>query len=60
MDLNRVKGVIYGHAIGDALGRLTEFMSLSEIKSKYLEDLTVLLGEKKAALKRLVKASMDS
>ncbi len=35
MDLNRVKGVIYGLAVGDALGRLTEFMSLSEIKSKY-------------------------
>ena len=34
MDLNRVKGVIYGLAVGDALGRLTEFMSLSEIKSK--------------------------
>jgi ADP-ribosylglycohydrolase len=37
MDLNKAKGVIYGLAIGDALGRLTEFMSLSRIKSKYGE-----------------------
>jgi ADP-ribosylglycohydrolase len=35
MDINKVAGVIYGLAIGDALGRLTEFKSLSRIKSKY-------------------------
>ena len=27
MDLNKAKGVIYGLAIGDALGRPTEFLS---------------------------------
>lgn len=41
--LNKAKGMIYGLAIGDALGRLTEFMTLSEIKSTYgqagIEDL---------------------
>jgi len=35
MDPNKVKGVIYGLAIGDALGRLTEFKSLPKIKSEY-------------------------
>jgi len=35
MDLNKAKGIIYGLAIGDALGRPTEFMSLSQIKAKY-------------------------
>ncbi|MDP6178882.1 MAG: ADP-ribosylglycohydrolase family protein [Desulfatiglandales bacterium] len=34
-DLNKVTGVIYGLAIGDALGRPAEFMSLSQIKSEY-------------------------
>jgi len=33
--LRQAKGVIYGLAIGDALGRPTEFMTLPEIKSKY-------------------------
>lgn len=36
-DLNRARGMIYGLAIGDALGRPTEFMSLAAIKSKYGE-----------------------
>ena len=35
MDLNKAKGVIYGLAIGDALGRPTEFLSSDLIKSKY-------------------------
>ena len=37
MDLDKAKGVIYGLAIGDALGYPTEFMSLSSIKGKYGE-----------------------
>ena len=32
-NLNRAKGIVYGLAIGDALGRVTEFMSLHHIKS---------------------------
>lgn len=35
MDTNKAKGVIYGLAIGDALGRPTEFMPLSGIKAEY-------------------------
>jgi ADP-ribosylglycohydrolase len=35
MSLNKSKGVIYGLTIGDALGRPTEFMSLSQMKSTY-------------------------
>ncbi len=34
-NLNRAKGVIFGLAIGDAFGRPTEFMSLSNIKREY-------------------------
>ena len=30
MDLDKAKGIIYGLAIGDALGRPTEFLSLSQ------------------------------
>ena len=37
-NLNRSKGMLYGLAIGDALGRATEFMSLHDIKSAYEED----------------------
>jgi len=37
MDLDKSKGMIYGLAIGDALGRPTEFMSLSAIKTTYGE-----------------------
>ena len=33
--LEKVKGIIYGLAIGDALGAPTEFMSLDSIKAKY-------------------------
>ena len=33
MDLDKARGVIYGLAIGDALGRPTEFLSLSEIQN---------------------------
>jgi len=35
MDSNKVKGIIFGLAIGDALGFPTEFMSLPQIKAKY-------------------------
>jgi ADP-ribosylglycohydrolase len=35
MNLNKVRGVIYGLAIGDALGYPTEFMSLDRIKAEY-------------------------
>jgi ADP-ribosylglycohydrolase len=34
-DLGKAKGIIYGLAIGDALGYPTEFMSLDHIKAKY-------------------------
>ena len=37
MELDKARGMIYGLAIGDALGRVTEFMSLSAIKTKYGE-----------------------
>ena len=35
MDTDKAKGIIYGLAIGDALGYPTEFMSLSRIKAEY-------------------------
>ncbi len=35
MNLNKASGIIFGLAIGDALGYPTEFMSLSQIKSAY-------------------------
>jgi ADP-ribosylglycohydrolase len=35
MDTNKAEGIIYGLAIGDALGRLTEFKSLPKIKSEH-------------------------
>jgi ADP-ribosylglycohydrolase len=38
MDLDKAKGIIYGLGIGDALGRPTEFLSLSQIKSEYGQD----------------------
>ena len=37
-DISRARGMIYGLAIGDALGRMTEFMSLPEIQSAYGSD----------------------
>lgn len=37
MDLDKAKGILYGLAVGDALGRITEFISLSAIKTKYGE-----------------------
>ena len=35
MNIDKAKGLIYGPAIGDALGRPTEFKSLPQIKSEY-------------------------
>ena len=32
---NRLKGALYGFAIGDAMGATTEFMSEAEIKRNY-------------------------
>ena len=37
-DLKKAKGVIFGLAIGDALGARTEFMKLNQIKAKYGKD----------------------
>jgi len=37
MDLEKAKGIIFGLAIGDALGYPTEFMTLSQIKQQYGE-----------------------
>jgi ADP-ribosylglycohydrolase len=38
VDLDKAKGVIYGLAIGDALGARTEFLNLNAIKVKYGKD----------------------
>lgn len=35
--LDKVRGALYGHAIGDAMGATTEFMVPDEIKAKYGE-----------------------
>ena len=35
MDSNKAKGIIFGVAIGDAIGFPTEFISLPQIKAKY-------------------------
>jgi len=37
-NLSRANGMVYGLAIGDALGRVTEFMSLHDLKSAYGEN----------------------
>ena len=37
-NLIRAKGMVYGLAIGDALGRVTEVISLHHIKSVYKQD----------------------
>lgn len=34
-DKDKIKGALYGFAIGDAMGATTEFMSAKEIKEKY-------------------------
>lgn len=38
MDLNKAKGVIFGLAIGDALGAPTEFLKLEQIKTRFGKD----------------------
>lgn len=37
MDSSFIKGVIFGHALGDAIGLSTEYMDLSEIQKKYTD-----------------------
>ena len=41
---NRLKGSLYGFAIGDAMGATTEFMSEDKIKSEYGK-LTDIVGD---------------
>jgi ADP-ribosylglycohydrolase len=43
--LKKAKGVIFGLAIGDALGYPVEFMTLDRIKSKYGSDGITTLPE---------------
>jgi len=38
MGLNKARGVIYGLAIGDALGAPTEFLKLDRIRAEYGKD----------------------
>lgn len=38
MDLDKAKGIIYGLAIGDALGAPTEFLKLEQIKTRFGKD----------------------
>lgn len=33
--LDKVRGALYGHAIGDSMGATTEFMAVGDIKAKY-------------------------
>ncbi len=44
-NLSRAKGTVYGLAIGDALGRETEFISLHHIKLAYGNDGITALAE---------------
>ena len=38
MDLDKARGVIYGLAIGDALGARTEFLKLDQIRARFGKD----------------------
>lgn len=42
--LNKIKGALYGAAIGDAMGATTEFMKKEQIKKKYPNGVTDLIG----------------
>jgi ADP-ribosylglycohydrolase len=46
IDLDKASGLIFGLAIGDAIGYPTEFMSLNQIKAKFgpngMQDLTMV------------------
>ena len=42
--MNKVKGALYGFAIGDAMGATTEFMSQREIEGKYYKVTDIMGG----------------
>lgn len=42
--MNRIKGALYGFAIGDAMGATTEFMELDKIKRKYGQVANIIGG----------------
>jgi len=42
--LNKIKGALFGFAIGDALGGTTEFLSKEEIQDKYGEVREIIGG----------------